>query len=582
MSGASGVGAAATTRCSSGSRRLRRSRRSSRRPRPGQARLVDRRGAGRHRQDAAADRGAAARARGGAARAERARRRARARVRVRRRPPALRAGAREPGRARAAARGRGGAGRDAVRAGRRREAASEADSSFAVLHGLYWLTVNLSAEQPLLLAIDDLHWCDRPSLRFLAFLVRRLEGLPVLAVASLRTNEPGVDAALLVELLGDPLAVPLHPRPLSETAVAELVRGRLGDQADPAFAESCHAATGGNPLLLNELLKALETEGVQPVASHVATVRELGPRAASRAVLVRLARLHADAVAVARGDRGARRRRRPRRGRGARRGRPARRPRRRPGSSRGPRSCGPSRRSASCIRSSPAPSTATSRRASASCSTSAPRSCSTRRARPPEQVAAHLLAIPARGEEWVVTTLRRAAGQAMHKGAPESAVAYLTRALAEPPLAEQEGAPAARARRRGGAHVRAGGDRSTSAWPTSASTTRPARDRGAAPRARAALHRQAGRERRRRAGRGRGPAGGARRPAPRVRGGRARDRALRHRRARGAAHRASGRRRRGPRREDARRGRRDRARVLGRAGGRVRRPSRCGRSRAAT
>ena len=122
----------------------------------------------------------------------------------------------------------------------------------------------------------------------------------MLAVASLRPNEPGVDAALLVELLGDPLAVPLHPRPLSETAVAELVRGRLGDEADPAFAEACHAATGGNPLLLNELLKALETEGVQPVASHVATVRELGPRAASRAVLVRLARLHADAVAVAR------------------------------------------------------------------------------------------------------------------------------------------------------------------------------------------------------------------------------------------------------------------------------------------
>src|SRR5262245_16341225 len=125
----------------------------------------------------------------------------------------------------------------------------EADASFAVLHGLYWLTVNLTAEQPLLLAIDDLHWCDRPSLRFLTFLARRLEGLPLLALASLRTAEPGVDAALLVELLGDPLAVSLHPRPLSEPAVAELVRGRLGEQADAAFAEACHGATGGNPLL---------------------------------------------------------------------------------------------------------------------------------------------------------------------------------------------------------------------------------------------------------------------------------------------------------------------------------------------
>ena len=53
----------------------------------------------------------------------------------------------------------------------------QSDSSFAALHGLYWLTVNLAAEGPLLLAVDDLHWCDRPSLRFLAYIARRLEGL---------------------------------------------------------------------------------------------------------------------------------------------------------------------------------------------------------------------------------------------------------------------------------------------------------------------------------------------------------------------------------------------------------------------
>ena len=40
--------------------------------------------------------------------------------------------------------------------------------------------LNLAADRPLVLAVDDLHWCDRPSLRFLAYLTRRLEGLPVL------------------------------------------------------------------------------------------------------------------------------------------------------------------------------------------------------------------------------------------------------------------------------------------------------------------------------------------------------------------------------------------------------------------
>jgi hypothetical protein len=41
------------------------------------------------------------------------------------------------------------------------------DTSFAVLHGLYWLAANMSHARPLLLAIDDAHWADEPSLRWL-------------------------------------------------------------------------------------------------------------------------------------------------------------------------------------------------------------------------------------------------------------------------------------------------------------------------------------------------------------------------------------------------------------------------------
>ena len=178
--------------------------------------------------------------------------------------------------------------------------AEASDGSFASLHGLYWLTVNLAAESPLLLAVDDLHWCDRASLRFLAYLTRRLEGLPVLFVASLRPADPGADEALLAELESDHAAVVLAPRPLSAGAAATVVRERLGDAVDPRFAEACYESTHGNPLLLGELLKALQVEGVVPDAAHVDVVADLGPRAASRAVLLRLARLSPDAVSVAR------------------------------------------------------------------------------------------------------------------------------------------------------------------------------------------------------------------------------------------------------------------------------------------
>jgi predicted ATPase len=45
------------------------------------------------------------------------------------------------------------------------------DPSFAVLHGLYWLCANLAARHPVALIVDDAHWADGASLRFLAFLL---------------------------------------------------------------------------------------------------------------------------------------------------------------------------------------------------------------------------------------------------------------------------------------------------------------------------------------------------------------------------------------------------------------------------
>src|SRR5262249_47015800 len=48
------------------------------------------------------------------------------------------------------------------------------EPSFAALHGLYWLAVNLAEEQPLLVTVDDLHWADLASLRWLVYLARRL------------------------------------------------------------------------------------------------------------------------------------------------------------------------------------------------------------------------------------------------------------------------------------------------------------------------------------------------------------------------------------------------------------------------
>ncbi len=176
---------------------------------------------------------------------------------------------------------------------------AEGDASFAALHGLFWLVVNLAGDGPLLLVVDDLHWADRSSLRFVAYLAGRLEALPVGVVAGLRTAEPGTDPALVAEITRDPGTRVLAPGPLSSDATSALIAGRVGS-ADRGFAAACHRATGGNPLLLTELLRALRAEGVAMDARHADAVAGVGSRAVSRAVLARLSRLSPDAVAVTR------------------------------------------------------------------------------------------------------------------------------------------------------------------------------------------------------------------------------------------------------------------------------------------
>jgi predicted ATPase len=173
-------------------------------------------------------------------------------------------------------------------------------ASFATLHGLYWLMVNLAADRPLVLAVDDLHWCDRPSLRFLAYVTRRLDGLPVLLGVTLRTTDPGSDPALMSEIANDLASTALRPGPLTDAAVRSLVRTALGGEAADAFCAAVHAATGGNPLLVRQLLRALEAEGVRGDAASAGIVREIGPAAVARTVLVRLARQPPEALAVAR------------------------------------------------------------------------------------------------------------------------------------------------------------------------------------------------------------------------------------------------------------------------------------------
>jgi DNA-binding CsgD family transcriptional regulator len=174
------------------------------------------------------------------------------------------------------------------------------DVGFGLVHGLYWLTVNLSDERPVVVIVDDAHWADPQTLRFLAYLGVRCAELPVLLVVGVRGGEPRDAHELLVALDTEPTTTRLAPGSLSEAAVAEIVTAALGPRPDPAFCDACARASGGNPFLLGELLAELAEEGIQPAAAAVEHVERVRPASVSRSVLLRMLRLGHDAQWLAR------------------------------------------------------------------------------------------------------------------------------------------------------------------------------------------------------------------------------------------------------------------------------------------
>jgi DNA-binding CsgD family transcriptional regulator len=174
------------------------------------------------------------------------------------------------------------------------------DASFATFHGLYWLVVNLADRAPVVICVDDAHWADTQTLRFLDYLVHRIEGLAVSMVLAGRAPDTGEEDGLWGELAAQPTAIALLPQPLTEDSVRTLVHERLGPESADEFCAACHLATGGNPLFLRELLAALRARGVAPSADATDEVTSLGSAAVSRFVLHRLSALGPEATELAR------------------------------------------------------------------------------------------------------------------------------------------------------------------------------------------------------------------------------------------------------------------------------------------
>ncbi len=170
------------------------------------------------------------------------------------------------------------------------------DGAFATLYGLYWLLNNLARDRPVALCVDDLQWCDVESLRLLSYLAPRLDGLPLAVFASVRSREHITTD--LTRILTAPEVKILRPAPLSIAATARLCERQFGVTVAHDFAAACQGATGGNPFFLQTLLREAKELRFLTAADEAARVRRIGPAAVARAVLLRLAAAPAAATAV--------------------------------------------------------------------------------------------------------------------------------------------------------------------------------------------------------------------------------------------------------------------------------------------
>src|SRR6266550_5049569 len=177
---------------------------------------------------------------------------------------------------------------------------ASASSPWPMLHGLYWLVANFCEERPLALLVDDAPLADTSSLRFLAFLAGRLTELPLFVAVAVRPAEGETAGPLLDELSSASGVEIIRPRPLSPEAVEKRIQEQLGYPPEHQFRDACHRATGGNPFYVGELLRDVAERGLRPTAEEAARVRELGPPAIARALLVRLGSLPPAALPLVR------------------------------------------------------------------------------------------------------------------------------------------------------------------------------------------------------------------------------------------------------------------------------------------
>jgi DNA-binding NarL/FixJ family response regulator len=159
----------------------------------------------------------------------------------------------------------------------------------------------LAAEEPMLLILEDVHWADQTSLELLHNLAHRIRSLPILIIATYRTDELHTGHPLrrvLAAMARDRVGEDMRILPLTREDTEEMLRRILGAEPDSEFTAAIWRRAEGNPFFVEEILSALSDSGAfDPAApASAALARTALPTTVSESVLARVHALGPAAV----------------------------------------------------------------------------------------------------------------------------------------------------------------------------------------------------------------------------------------------------------------------------------------------
>ena len=154
--------------------------------------------------------------------------------------------------------------REALNVGEPEQLADPEAAQFRLFDAYATFVRAMSNRAPLLIALDDLHWADKPSLLVLEYVARELARLRVLIVCTYRDTDlsrthPLSEALAVLNREAGFQRVVL--RGLSRDEVAGYIRAVANVTPKPELLDRIFEETEGNPFFLSEVVNLLTQEG---------------------------------------------------------------------------------------------------------------------------------------------------------------------------------------------------------------------------------------------------------------------------------------------------------------------------------